>query len=455
MHAGIDQDYSVARGDRPGVAVRDAGPRERQAKPPQSGKDPLSASEFASRAHREHDILRTALSTSEVAKRYFDALAAHDLDAAIECWAPGGIDRLVGQEELVAPDGIREYFGALFEAFPDFELEIVETTTYRNRCAVRWRGRATFAGPGRFQGFVPNGAGVDLEGCDVVTVADEKIQRNDAYIDSGAIARQLGFLPPAGSRAEARLAALANLRTRIVSWVHGKGPEEIAEGVWIVRGGFPMKTMNVYLVADNGGVTVFDAGIEDMTSVVAAAGARLGGIKRVVLGHADADHRGSAPGLRAPVYCHEAERAAAESDETYRDYWDLNKLAPHGRALLSRLLPVWDGGAVEVAGTLKEGDDVAGFRVIELPGHAPGLIGLFRESDRLALVSDCFYTLDPQTGIKGGARVPHPAFDQDVEQARDSIRKLAALEPSVAWAGHADPVAGDVRAQLERAAAAS
>jgi glyoxylase-like metal-dependent hydrolase (beta-lactamase superfamily II)/predicted ester cyclase len=360
----------------------------------------------------------------------------------------------VGQQELIAPDGVREYFRALFDAFPDFRFEILDTTTHRHRTAVRWRARATFAGPGRFQGFLANGARVDIEGCDVLTIGDGKIQHNDAYVDSGAIARQLGFLPEAGSRAEARLASLANARTRLASWMHGSVPEQIAEGVWIVRGGFPVKTMNVYLLADNGGVTVFDAGIEDMTVAVAAAGARMGGINRVVLGHADADHRGAAPGLHVPVYCHAAERAAAESDETYRDYWDFSKLAPHGRVIMSRLLPIWDGGRVEVAGTVKEGDEVAGFRVIELPGHAPGLIGLFRESDRLALVSDCFYTLDPQTGIKGAARVPHPAFDQDVEVARASIRKVAALEPSAAWAGHADPVTGDVRGQLEAAAAA-
>ena len=107
-----------------------------------------------------------------------------------------------------------------------------------------------------------------------------------------------------------------------------------------------------------------------------------------------------------------------------------------------------------VAGTVAEGDEIAGFRVVELPGHAPGLIGLYRESDRLALVSDCFYTVDPQTGRKGAPRVPHPAFDADVEQARASIRKLAAMAPSAAWAGHADPVTGDVRTQLEAAAAA-
>jgi predicted ester cyclase len=80
--------------------------------------------------------------------------------------------------------------------------------------------------------------------------------------------------------------------------------------------------------------------------------------------------------------------------------------------------------------------------------------GTFAGSDRLGLVSDTLYTLDIQTGRKGGPRVPHPAFDIDVEQARASIRKLAALGPDVAWAGHADPVTGDVRRQLQEAAEA-
>jgi glyoxylase-like metal-dependent hydrolase (beta-lactamase superfamily II) len=104
---------------------------------------------------------------------------------------------------------------------------------------------------------------------------------------------------------------------------------------------------------------------------------------------------------------------------------------------------------------VQEGEQVAGFRVVHLPGHAPGLIGLFREEDRLALVSDCIYTLDAETGVKGRPRVPHPAFTQDADQARDSIRKLAALQPSVVWSGHANAVAEDVSDKLVRAAAAS
>jgi glyoxylase-like metal-dependent hydrolase (beta-lactamase superfamily II) len=232
------------------------------------------------------------------------------------------------------------------------------------------------------------------------------------------------------------------------------GPEPVAEGVWVVRGGLPSRTMNVYLVRDGDGVLVFDAGIKDMTKAVAVAAAGLGGITRVVLGHGHPDHRGVAPGLGVPTFCHPDERADAEGDGGVH-YFQMERLDPWGRVALSRLLPVWDGGPVRIAGTVAEGDEVAGFQVVHLPGHAPGLIGLWRERDRLALVSDCFYTLDPQTGYRAHPprpRVPHAAFNQDTEQARASIRKLAALAPATAWAGHADPLTGDVRGQLERAA---
>jgi steroid delta-isomerase-like uncharacterized protein len=390
---------------------------------------------------------------AEIVSRYFAALNDHDLAAAGDLWEESGVDRFVGQQDVVGPAGVRRYFKELFDAFPDFSLEVLEFVPADGRVTVRYEAHGTFAGPGRFQGFEPNGARIAIEGCDVVTVEGDLIRHNDAYIDTGEIARQLGLLPPAGSAAEARLARLANLRTRLRTWRYGGRPEPVADGVWVVRGGFPLKEMNVYLVEDDGGVTVFDAGIEEMVTPIRAAAARFGGIKRVVLGHADADHRGAAPGLGAPVYCHPSEREAAESAEPFRPYWHFERLDPHGRVLLTRLIPAWDGGAVEVTGTVQEGDDVAGFRVIDLPGHAPGLIGLFRERDRLALVSDCFYTLDPQTGIKGATRVPHPAFNISTPQAAESIRKLAALQPSAAWAGHADPVTGDVVAELQRAAA--
>jgi glyoxylase-like metal-dependent hydrolase (beta-lactamase superfamily II) len=79
------------------------------------------------------------------------------------------------------------------------------------------------------------------------------------------------------------------------------------------------------------------------------------------------------------------------------------------------------------------------------------MIGLWREADRLALSSDCFYTLD-MWGRNCPPRAPFATYNYDTEQARASMRKLAALEPAAAWPGHALPATGDVRSQLEQAA---
>ena len=100
-------------------------------------------------------------------------------------------------------------------------------TAAEHRAAVRWRASGTFAGPGAFQGFVANGAHLEMEGCDVLTVnAEAKIEHLDAYIDSGDVARQLGVLPPTGSRAEPNLTKLANARTRARAWIQGSSPSE-------------------------------------------------------------------------------------------------------------------------------------------------------------------------------------------------------------------------------------
>jgi glyoxylase-like metal-dependent hydrolase (beta-lactamase superfamily II) len=102
---------------------------------------------------------------------------------------------------------------------------------------------------------------------------------------------------------------------------------------------------------------------------------------------------------------------------------------------------------VKISGTLSEDDELAGFRVIDLPGHAPGLIALWRESDRLALVSDTFYTVDVW-GRHCPPSVPQHTYNYDTEQARASLLKLAQMEPAAAWPGHGRPVTGDVRGQL-------
>jgi glyoxylase-like metal-dependent hydrolase (beta-lactamase superfamily II) len=225
----------------------------------------------------------------------------------------------------------------------------------------------------------------------------------------------------------------------------------VAEGVWLVRGRFAGKNMNAYLIEDEDGVTLFDSGIRGMARGLARAAAAMGGIRRVVLSHAHPDHRGGAAGLNAPILCHPAERADVEGDGGvhYFDYGELE--SARLRVTMPMLMRLVDGGPLAVADTVSEGDEVAGFTVLHLPGHAPGLIALWRESDRLALVSDLFYTFGPGPP-PGVPRVPKAAYNLDTDGARECIRRLAAMEPATAWPGHAEAVTGDVRAQLERAA---
>lgn len=227
--------------------------------------------------------------------------------------------------------------------------------------------------------------------------------------------------------------------------------ERVADGVWLVRGGLP-RVMNVYLLEDEGAVTVFDAGIKPMAHAIREAAGRFGGINRVVLGHAHTDHRGSAPQLDAPVHCHPDEVVDAEGSGGFR-YWpsdlrhsDLPRSARMMHPFLHR--HVWDGGPVKISGTVSEGDEVAGFRVFHAPGHAPGLIVLWREEDRLALVTDLFYTVD-LNGRRSDPHMPDDTYNWDSAMARESARRIAQLEPAVAWAGHGEPLRGNVREQIE------
>jgi glyoxylase-like metal-dependent hydrolase (beta-lactamase superfamily II)/predicted ester cyclase len=389
--------------------------------------------------------------TARVAREYFEALGRAESDAPRRFYAPDGRGHVHGVVGPATADEATAFLAEIFAAFPDWSFEILDLIADGDRAGVRWRASGTFAGPGSFMGFEPNGARAELEGMDMVWVRDGRLTRLEAYLNGADLARQLGALPPRGSRTEQRMTKAVNLRTRVRKRLAAGEPEPVADGVWVVRGGLA-RDMNVYLVRDGDGVLVFDAGIKAMTDAVAAAGASLGGLTRVVLGHGHPDHRGVAPYLGVPVLCHADERADAEGDGGVH-YFDYGKLKAYARPAYPRLLAMWDGGPVTIAATVSEGDEIAGFEVVHLPGHAPGLIGLWRASDRLALVSDCFYTLDPQTGRRGHPRVPLAAFNLDTERARASIRKLAAMEPAAAWPGHADPVTGDVRSQLEHAAA--
>jgi len=231
------------------------------------------------------------------------------------------------------PTANRREFGQIFAAFPDFDFQVTDLYVRGEQATVRWRARATFSGSS-FDGIEPTGARIDVEGVDLVTVREGKVVDLDAFVNYADFARQIGVLPPAGSPTEQRMTSLMNARTRLGRRL-AADPERVAEGVWRIAGGAPVKFINAYLIEGEDGVTVFDAGTKQMGPAISAAAAENGPIARVVLGNAHADHRGGAAALHAPVFCHERDRADVEGDGGVR-YFDYAELASRPHALSCR-----------------------------------------------------------------------------------------------------------------------
>jgi glyoxylase-like metal-dependent hydrolase (beta-lactamase superfamily II) len=234
--------------------------------------------------------------------------------------------------------------------------------------------------------------------------------------------------------------------------------DRAGDGVEVLRVralGRLQRTTNIYLIEDDGGVVVYETGSIAAAEAIRQVADRRGGLSRILLSHAHADHRGGASRLEAPILCHPDELHGAEGDGWAKDGFDFSKINnPIVRALTPLVLRQMDGGPLKVAGTLTDGDIVAGFEVLHLPGHTPGQIGLWRESDRLAIVSDAVFVWDPFSiaGLPGPVRLPPPAVRPDDAAARASLRRIAALDPATVWLGHYGPITRHVRDQLERAA---
>lgn len=154
-----------------------------------------------------------------VVTAYFAAIAARDVPAMTACWAPDGVEHIQGFFDGPGPEAMREFFGPLFAAVPDFLLEVQSTTAEEDRVAVHWHAAGTFDGPTAFQGIAPTGTRIRMEGTDLLRVRDGLIVRNDAYTDGLSFARGIGMLPAAGSVGDRLMTGLFNVRTGVVGRV--------------------------------------------------------------------------------------------------------------------------------------------------------------------------------------------------------------------------------------------
>lgn len=202
----------------------------------------------------------------------------------------------------------------------------------------------------------------------------------------------------------------------------------LADDVYVLDG-FPKYAINIYLIGD----VLLDAGTRWAKGRIKSQ-IKDRAITAHALTHAHPDHQGSSHAvcreLNIPLWCGEGDADAMEAG-------DISVLSPQNANIYLQQ-KFWTGPGHPVAKRLKEGDIVAGFEVIEAPGHSPGQVAYWRESDKLLILGDVLNGMNLITSKKG-LHEPPVAFTIDPAQNRDSARKLSKLNPQLVCFGHGPP----------------
>ncbi|MEI6349967.1 MAG: MBL fold metallo-hydrolase [Verrucomicrobiota bacterium] len=221
----------------------------------------------------------------------------------------------------------------------------------------------------------------------------------------------------------------------------------------------PVGLVNVYFIGRPGDKWVLvDTGTPGHAAEVrAAAEARFGKDRpdAIVLTHGHFDHSGNALELakewRVPIYAHHLELPYVTGRSPYPPQ---DPLIGGFLGLASMFMPT---SGADLSERVEEIPDppklyekvpsLVGWQWIHTPGHSPGHLSLFRESDATLLAGDALATesmeslralIKKKPELSAG---PIP-FNCDWQATAKSVRRLSELQPRTIAAGHGIPISG-------------
>ncbi len=198
------------------------------------------------------------------------------------------------------------------------------------------------------------------------------------------------------------------------------------------------RSSNVYLLAEEDGLTLIDAGMPGDYDVIMAAVEALqpAKLKQILVTHADIDHVGSLA------------RVQAATNATVFAGAETTVLLPQGRSPehLPRLIQWFintfikykkvDAASIT---TFSDADEIpvwGGLRVMATPGHTPDHFSFFSPAKGILFAGDALDTRDGRLH-----RTP-ARITADEEAANLSAIRLLELAPATIACGHGEPMSG-------------
>jgi len=217
---------------------------------------------------------------------------------------------------------------------------------------------------------------------------------------------------------------------------------EIITGVYLLSGvlGAGVWGANVYLLVDNGDLTLVDTGFAGRADLILEQIKKLGylpsDVKRIIITHHHGDHTGNLAKLKSVTG---AEVVAHRADAPYID----GTMPQPGPArpqwlgrFLSRFSWLFYTEPVAVDVLVSDGQELpvlGGVEIVSTPGHTPGSICLYLQDKKVLIAGDLLAN-------RFGIRLPSRGFTVDALQEAQSIKRLAGLEFDIICFGHGAPI---------------
>ena len=231
---------------------------------------------------------------------------------------------------------------------------------------------------------------------------------------------------------------------------------EVAPGVW----GMKIIFVNIYMISkgpDSAEWVLVDAGLPGSAKKIIRMAEDLFGTNvppsAIILTHGHFDHTGALKDLlkywEVTVYAHHLELPYLTGKSAYPP-----PDPTVGGGLMSSLSWAFPRGPINLGLRIKQLPEhgklphLDSWDYFHTPGHAPGHISLFRESDRTLIAGDAFVTTRQESAFASLTQKKHVSgppkyFTNDWKAAEASVRILADLEPDVAATGHGVPMRGE------------